>query len=72
MSGGSSDQKIVQSKRAVEIQTLNAQAEVEPLLALSQALDLFEFALFRDIDNRLDPFGTCHGFKKTFPHKGHK
>ena len=26
------DQKIVQSKRAVEIETLNAQAEVEPLL----------------------------------------
>ena len=29
------DQKIVQSKRAVEIETLNAQAEVEPLLALA-------------------------------------
>ncbi len=29
------DQKIVQSRRAVEIETLNAQAEVEPLLALS-------------------------------------
>ena len=29
------DQKIVQSKRAVEIETLNAQAEVEPLKALA-------------------------------------
>jgi regulator of protease activity HflC (stomatin/prohibitin superfamily) len=34
----SSDQKIVQSKRAVEIETLNAQAEVEPLLALAKQL----------------------------------
>jgi len=32
------DQKIVQSKRAVEIETLRAQAEVEPLLALSDQL----------------------------------
>lgn len=32
------DQKIVQSKRAVEIQTLNAQAEVEPLIALADQL----------------------------------
>ncbi|PIR18522.1 MAG: band 7 protein [Elusimicrobia bacterium CG11_big_fil_rev_8_21_14_0_20_64_6] len=32
------DQKIVQSKRAVEIETLNAQAEVEPLLALAKQL----------------------------------
>jgi regulator of protease activity HflC (stomatin/prohibitin superfamily) len=32
------DQKIVQSKRAVEIETLNAQAEVEPLLALAEQL----------------------------------
>jgi regulator of protease activity HflC (stomatin/prohibitin superfamily) len=32
------DQKIVQSRRAVEIETLNAQAEVEPLLALSNQL----------------------------------
>jgi len=30
------DQKIVQSKRAVEIETLNAQAEVEPLTALAE------------------------------------
>jgi hypothetical protein len=29
------DQKIVQSRRAVEIETLKAQAEVEPLLALA-------------------------------------
>ncbi len=34
----SADQKIVQSKRAVEIETLNAQAEVEPLLALANQL----------------------------------
>jgi regulator of protease activity HflC (stomatin/prohibitin superfamily) len=34
----SADQKIVQSRRAVEIETLNAQAEVEPLTALSEQL----------------------------------
>jgi regulator of protease activity HflC (stomatin/prohibitin superfamily) len=34
----SADQKIVQSKRAVEIETLKAQAEVEPLVALSNQL----------------------------------
>ena len=32
------DQKIVQSRRAVEIETLNAQAEVEPLRALADQL----------------------------------
>jgi regulator of protease activity HflC (stomatin/prohibitin superfamily) len=32
------DQKIVQSRRAVEIETLGAQAEVEPLLALAASL----------------------------------
>jgi regulator of protease activity HflC (stomatin/prohibitin superfamily) len=32
------DQKIVQSKRAVEIETLRAQAEVEPLLRLAEQL----------------------------------
>jgi regulator of protease activity HflC (stomatin/prohibitin superfamily) len=32
------DQKIVQSRRAVEIETLNAQAEVQPLLALAEQL----------------------------------
>ncbi len=32
------DQKIVQSKRAVEIETLKAQAEVEPLTALAEQL----------------------------------
>lgn len=32
------DQRIVQSKRAVEIETLNAHAEVEPLLALANQL----------------------------------
>ena len=34
----SADQKIVQSKRAVEIETLNAEAEVEPLNALAAQL----------------------------------
>src|SRR5512145_2948007 len=34
----SADQKIVQSRRAVEIETLKAQAEVEPLLALAAQL----------------------------------
>jgi regulator of protease activity HflC (stomatin/prohibitin superfamily) len=34
----SADQRIVQSRRAVEIETLNAQAEVEPLLALANQL----------------------------------
>jgi len=32
------DQRIVQSKRAVEIETLRAQAEVEPLRALAKQL----------------------------------
>ena len=32
------DQKIVQSRRAVEIETLNAQAEVEPLVVLAEQL----------------------------------
>jgi regulator of protease activity HflC (stomatin/prohibitin superfamily) len=35
----SADQKIVQSKRAVEIQTLKAQAEVEPLVRLAAQLN---------------------------------
>ena len=34
----SADQKIVQSRRAVEIETLDAQAEVEPLVALADQL----------------------------------
>jgi regulator of protease activity HflC (stomatin/prohibitin superfamily) len=34
----SADQKIVQSKRAVEIETLKAQAEVEPLIQLADQL----------------------------------
>jgi len=34
----SADQKIVQSRRAVEIETLNAQAEVEPLVMLADQL----------------------------------
>lgn len=36
----SADQKIVQSRRAVEIETLNALAEVEPLTALSEQLTI--------------------------------
>lgn len=36
------DQKIVQSKRAVEIETLNAQAEVEPLKALAEQLKMLQ------------------------------
>lgn len=35
----SADQKIVMSRRAVEIETLNAQAEVQPLLALANELN---------------------------------
>lgn len=38
----SADQTIVQSKRAVEIETLKAQAEVEPLSALSQQLRILK------------------------------
>ena len=38
----SADQKIVQSRRAVEIETLNAQAEVEPLTALAEQLYLLQ------------------------------
>ena len=36
------DQKIVQSKRAVEIETLKAQAEVEPLLRAGRAAERSE------------------------------
>jgi regulator of protease activity HflC (stomatin/prohibitin superfamily) len=36
------DQKIVQSRRAVEIETLNAQAEVEPLKALAEQLHILK------------------------------
>jgi regulator of protease activity HflC (stomatin/prohibitin superfamily) len=35
----SADQKIVMSRRAVEIETLNAEAEVQPLLALANQLN---------------------------------
>lgn len=40
----SADQTIVQSRRAVEIETLKAQAEVEPLLALAEQLRLLKTA----------------------------
>ncbi len=36
------DQKIVQSRRAVEIETLKAQAEVEPLMRLAEQLTLLK------------------------------
>lgn len=36
------DQTIVQSKRAVEIETLKAQAEVEPLLSLAEQLQVLQ------------------------------
>jgi regulator of protease activity HflC (stomatin/prohibitin superfamily) len=36
------DQKVVQSRRAVEIETLRAQAEVEPLVAMAQQLELLQ------------------------------
>jgi len=36
------DQTIVQSRRAVEIETLNAQAEVEPLLAVAEQLQILQ------------------------------
>jgi len=36
------DQKLVQSRRAVEIETLNAEAEVEPLLAMAEQLQLLK------------------------------
>ena len=64
----SADQKIVQSKRAVEIETLKAQAEVEPLLALAkQLLDLKaiggEGSLIAYLRNvRLGVFGAARKF----------
>jgi regulator of protease activity HflC (stomatin/prohibitin superfamily) len=36
------DQKMVQSKRAVEIETLKAQAEIEPLLRLAEELSILK------------------------------
>jgi hypothetical protein len=36
------DQKIVQSKRAVEIETLKAHAEVEPLVAMAEQLRILK------------------------------
>jgi regulator of protease activity HflC (stomatin/prohibitin superfamily) len=38
----SADQRIVESRRAVEIETLRAQAEVEPLLALAEQLTILK------------------------------
>jgi hypothetical protein len=42
LASASADQRIVQSRRAVEIETLRAQAEVEPLRALSGQLKALE------------------------------
>lgn len=38
------DQKLVQSRRAVEIETLKAQAEVEPLVAMAEQLKLLKMS----------------------------
>lgn len=40
----SADQKIVQSRRAVEIETLKAQAEVQPIVALAEQLKMLKTA----------------------------
>ena len=58
------DQKIVQSKRAVEIETLKAQAEVQPLVAVAQQLGELKHAgtdaLTSYVRNvRLQLFGTA-------------
>ena len=60
----SADQKIVQSKKAVEIETLRAQAEVEPLVRLAGQLSELKkagdgalAAYLRNI--RLGLFGTA-------------
>jgi regulator of protease activity HflC (stomatin/prohibitin superfamily) len=42
LASAQADQKIVQSRRAVEIETLNAQAEVEPLIALSEQIKILK------------------------------
>jgi regulator of protease activity HflC (stomatin/prohibitin superfamily) len=64
----SADQKIVQSKRAVEIETLKAQAEVEPLTAMAKQLTELkaiggESALTAYLRNvRLSLFATAKQF----------
>jgi regulator of protease activity HflC (stomatin/prohibitin superfamily) len=64
----SADQKIVQSKRAVEIETLKAQAEVEPLTAMAKQLTELkaiggESALIAYLRNvRLSLFATAKQF----------
>lgn len=68
LSQAAADQKIVQSKRAVEIETLKAQAEVEPLTALAKQLtelkaiggDSALIAYLRNV--RLSLFGTARQF----------
>ena len=44
LANAAADQRIVESKRAVEIQTLNAQADVEPLLRLAEQLSILKKA----------------------------
>ena len=44
MAQAGADQKLVQSKRAVEIETLNAQAEVEPLTQMAEQLSTLKQA----------------------------
>ena len=64
----SADQKIVQSKRAVEIETLKAQAEVEPLTAMAKQLTELkaiggESALIAYLRNvRLSLYATARQF----------
>src|SRR5471030_113727 len=68
LSQASADQKIVQSKRAVEIETLKAQAEVEPLTAMAKQLTELkaiggESALIAYLRNvRLSLFATARQF----------
>jgi regulator of protease activity HflC (stomatin/prohibitin superfamily) len=64
------DQKIVQSKRAVEIETLRAQAEVEPLRALAAQLHALRSAGPRILDlylrnTRLDLFARTRSLVTT-------
>ncbi len=44
LANAAADQRIVESKRAVEIQTLNAQADVEPLRRLAEQLSVLKKA----------------------------
>jgi len=68
----SSDQKIVQSKRAVEIETLRAQAEVEPLQALATQLQALRAQGSGSLElylrnTRLDLFARTKSLVTTTP-----